>query len=607
MTSPFNFRPSPQLEQSAKAIDNELAILQDEVDSDPYEGVTPALAWLKDEVATQTKQTAKRDEYFTDENLGMTIREIAAKKRAQVSAEVTAQVGEAVLGVEDPAEQDALLSGLAEKMGGKPDPYAIGDRTSAINNKSTMGGGIGTQGMGAGTLDFGPEQQADMMTNLRAQGVLTKMTKDGKMLIAGSQIPWGEGVLDADPAMQTVVTKARKETYDLMNGRGTPEQANTLLQQLEPELFAEASRALRELIANPPTRPDDVRLQEPNSAMMIAAAVAAVLMPNKAAQFLAIPFKFQLAQQQQAQSRQDAQYGMDRQDWGTAIKGAMGEVSDAAGIVENSQRLGTQANIAQATLDQRDRNTDIVTHARNVRDAYKAFYSDKSDASVKEQARQQLIQMGEVDPGEGVVTTAEEGRKARTGQINTSAEYTRAKIATEKIVQDLKRAGIKLSDARVKQIEKVTSLLGPRFEMDKLKALAYIENLEAMQSFRAEEIDIKKLTAAGKVYTEVMNDLNLEATALRKANESYKVKVAEAQAALVAATDPAEKTQIQGYIDSLKGYIADNVEKIGELGTTYNQMQTERKWAGQFAGAAQGEEKGFWEKIIPKASAPKGA
>lgn len=608
MPSPFNFRPSPQLEQSAKAIDNELAILQDEVDSDPYEGVTPSLAWLKDEVANQTKQASRREEYFSDENLGMTIREIADRKRAKVASEVTSQIGQVVLGVEDPGEQGALLSGINDKLGGNPDPYAIGDRMSAINNKSTVGGGIGTQNMGLGALDFGEQEQsqADVMTNLRAQGVMTRMTKDGKMLIEGSPVPWGEGVLDADPAMQTVVTKARKQTYNLLTGRGTQEDATSLLQQLEPELYTEAVRSLRDLLANPPERETDVRLQQPNSAMLIAAGLAAVLMPSKAAQFLAIPFKFQLAQQQQAQARQDAEFGMARQDWGTAVRGAMTEVAEAAGLVEANQRMATQANIAAATLDQRDRATQAVTDRQTLGKAYQAFYSNQTDASQKEQARQQIIAAGDPDPGPGVVTTSEEARKARTAQTAASADLTRAKIETERIVQDLRRSGVRLSDARVKQIETITSLLGPRFKMDKLKALAYIENLEALQTFRAEEIDIKKLTAAGKVYTEVMNDLNVEATALRKVNESYRVKVAGAQAALVASTDTVERAQIQGYIDTLTGYIETNEARIGELGRTYNQMKAERQWAGQFAGAAKGEDKGFWDNILPKALAPAG-
>lgn len=56
-------------------------------------------------------------------------------------------------------QYQALLAFMAQQqqdqLAQDSGPYSIGDRTSAINNKSDIGGGIGTVGMGAGNLNFG--------------------------------------------------------------------------------------------------------------------------------------------------------------------------------------------------------------------------------------------------------------------------------------------------------------------------------------------------------------------------------------------------------------------------------------------------------------------
>lgn len=458
----------------------------------PYAELSPEVGWLKDQLASAVKQRDSASEWFEGENAAKTRRELYEGYMGEAAAD------HAAAGIKMQADQrnEALQAGLAAGTHMASQNPA---QTDAMGNPIDMGSATGA---GVAPQMGGSDPNAS-----------------GGPVVSSMSLP--EEQVKAEAAAQGIIDHL---------GQYNDEGTRRVLAEIQQH------RAKRPVMAEP------VRLEKPHLEQILLAVAGGAMDPKHAAQILALPFQFQLSEQERQQGLQDKKFAADTRGW-----------EQEGQILDDQLRTAERQDTARFTAETQARRDSETRDFKREQDQKKAIVTMKRDLA---------RQLGRIAYGPDRMrvdkATADQAAQMYAELEGFSEELMSTEDAPllQKIDAQLKQMSVTLraseADAQVKE-----ATVGDRIEQSRLKTQRALV-----------DIGIAELKAEDLAWTVDHNDAE------------FAMKVAKDQAYI---RSVASQIQSRGIRDSL----ALNADERADLGLAVRSGQGELSRIRLFANNAR--------------------
>lgn len=319
----------------------------------------------------------------------------------------------------------------------------------------------------------------------------------------------------------------------IKSGNVPPEVMVTqILPRLDDARFQQVKQMFNELMKSAPVY-EDPEQAKLNQNQILVAAIGSLFSPRYATTILNLPYQWlELEDKRRTQSAQ-AKFGAETDIYNKQL-GAFNDLASNAAKLDAADYSG-QVSIFN---NERDNQASLIgkqltfdsQEATRINTLAKQFFDPKTSAIDKQNIRQYIFSKTGMDVSNGftpVASYVEEGAIARTANTDARTQKTVAdtylttlKAKTQEIrnfyLGDEIEAKINLTNERANQIAVVTDLLPERFALDKLKALADIDNMLADNALDTAKFNFDKLEKSSGLALDVAKELEGKASELEK-------------------------------------------------------------------------------------------
>lgn len=280
----------------------------------------PHLQYLKNAMASKATAAQDVDEFFSKENIGKSVQEIDDAGKALTTQAITDSIGQMTAGLDDD-EFAAVAEVVKEQYDQAPTQVPPGGQAPPDRLQELQA----LMAPGRDVLDFFPSKfyKSDIPAPVDAgQDAFDKAFGSiGKGLTNMPAAGKVEGALSGkwDHLLKSLPAEAQGPAKEIATGRGNPRTLQDYLSKVSDKDYKEQLAAVQSLMANRPRPERKAKLEKPTGWHMIAAGMLAIMNPQKAFDYLQVPFAYQYFQQAQRQAKNDDEFELLTQEWEDSI------------------------------------------------------------------------------------------------------------------------------------------------------------------------------------------------------------------------------------------------------------------------------------------------
>lgn len=280
----------------------------------------PHLQYLKNAMASKATAAQDVDEFFSKENIGKSVQEIDDAGKALTTQAISDSIGQMTAGLDDD-EFAAVAEVVKEQYDQAPTQVPPGGQAPPDRLQELQA----LMAPGRDVLDFFPSKfyKSDIPAPVDAgQDAFDKAFGSiGKGLTNMPAAGKVEGALSGkwDHLLKSLPAEAQGPAKEIATGRGNPRTLQDYLSKVSDKDYKEQLAAVQSLMANRPRPERKAKLEKPTGWHMIAAGMLAIMNPQKAFDYLQVPFAYQYFQQAQRQAKNDEEFELLTQEWEDSI------------------------------------------------------------------------------------------------------------------------------------------------------------------------------------------------------------------------------------------------------------------------------------------------
>lgn len=428
------------------------------------------------------------------------------------------------------SDVDALLAGALE--GKSPKEYASEKFAEHANNKALE---FTLKNLHLSDAELKEKWEAEMM----GSGTLEEF---GKVPIPSPSGSVRQAASVARQKAEVVEEMAKVFGRDvgegIIDGTLPPERVQQeVVPRMTTQQFDQAFAVFENLLGSVPQPPqDDTAAMRVHQNQLWIAAIASVFAPKYAFEALAMPYQWLNAERARRKAELQEQYGNEMTMWREGVRSAQSALGEAARMdiaryqgevdVYQAEQQNRRTEITQGALNNRavlNANTKLtIQEAKTIENLADTYWDPKTDLNAKAQIREEIRRRTGQDVANGiepVKSYVQANTEARTAQTVETTNLTRLRQEEQRVKNHyapiLAESGLRLDDARAKQIAVITSLLPQQFDLKRMEALARIDDMMFDNRLNARKYEQTERQAAAGIANEAAVKLEAKAQNLR--------------------------------------------------------------------------------------------